>query len=76
MAQVAVQRAPESHSSYVQLAAVLSAGGHVDEARAAAAQVLKINPNFSLEQLAGALAFKSQTHLDYMIAALRKAGLK
>jgi TolB-like protein/Flp pilus assembly protein TadD len=76
MAKLAVQRAPESHSSYVQLAAVLSAGGRDDEARAAAAQVLKINPKFSLEQFAGALAFKNQAHSDYMIDALRKAGLK
>jgi adenylate cyclase len=75
MAKLAVQRAPESHSSYVQLAAVLSAGGRDDEARAAAAQVLKINPTFSLEQFARALAFKNQEHLNYMIAALRKAGL-
>ncbi len=76
MAKIAVQRAPQSHFSYLQLAAVLSVGGRDDEARAAAAQVLKINPKFSVEQYAGALAFKDRSHLDYMVDALRKAGLK
>ena len=76
MAKIGVQRAPESHSSYLQLAAVLSVGGRDEEARAAAAQVLKINPKFSVEQYAGALAFKDRSHLDYMVDALRKAGLK
>ena len=76
MAKMGVQRAPESHSSYLQLAAVLSVGGREEEARAAAAQVLKINPKFSLEKYAGALAFKDRTHLDYMVDALHKAGLK
>jgi TolB-like protein len=76
MAKIGVQRAPESFSSYLQLAAVLSVGGHEEEARAAAAQVLKINPKFSVEQYAGALAFRDRSHLDYMVDAMRKAGLK
>jgi tetratricopeptide (TPR) repeat protein len=76
MAKIGLQRAPESHSSYLQLAAVLSVGGHDEEARAAAMKVLKINPKFSVEQYAGALAFKDRSHLDYMVDALRKAGLK
>ena len=76
MAKIGVQRAPESHSSYLQLAAVLSVAGRDEEARAAAAQVLKINPKFSVEQYAGALAFRDRSHLDYMVDALRKAGLQ
>ena len=76
MAKIGVQRAPESHFSYLQLAAVLSVGGRDDEAHAAAAQVLKINPKFSVEQYAGALAFRDRSHLDYMVDALHKAGLK
>ena len=76
MAKIGVQRAPESHASYLQLAAVLSVGGYIEEARGAAAQVLKINPKFSVQQYAGALAFKDRSHLDYMIDALHKAGLK
>ena len=76
MAKIGVQRAPESFSSYLQLAAVLSVGGREEEARAAAAQVLKINPKFSVEQYAGALAFRDRSHLDYMVDAMRKAGLR
>jgi adenylate cyclase len=75
-AKMGLERAPESHSSYLQLAAVLSVGGRDEEARTAAAQVLNINPLFSLEKYAGALAFKDRSHLDYMVDALRKAGLK
>jgi adenylate cyclase len=76
IAKIAVQRAPESSSSYIQLAAVLSIAGRDDEARAAAAEALKINPKFSVEKFAGALAFKDRSHLDYMVDGLRKAGLK
>ena len=76
VAKIAVQRAPESHASYLQLTAVLSAGGRDEEARVAAAKVLQINPKFSVEKYAGALAFKDRSHLDYMVDALRKAGLK
>ena len=76
MAKIGVQRAPESFSSYLQLAAVLSVGGRKEEARAAAAQVLKINPKFSVKQYAGALAFRDRSHLDYMVDAMRKAGLR
>ena len=76
MAKIGVQRAPESFSGYLQLAAVLSVGGREEEARAAAAQVLKINPKFSVEQYAGALAFRDRSHLDYMVDAMRKAGLR
>ena len=76
MAKIGVQRAPESHASYLQLAAVLSVAGREKEARAAAAQVLKINPKFSVEQYAGALAFRDRSHLDYMVDAMRKAGLQ
>ena len=74
MAKIGVQRAPESFSSYLQLAAVLSVGGREEEARAAAAQVLKINPKFSVEQYAGALAFRDRSHLDYMVDAMRRQG--
>jgi len=76
MAKIGVQRAPESFSSYLQLAAVLSVAGREEEARAAAIQVLKINPKFSVEQYAGALAFRDRSHLDYMVDAMRKAGLQ
>ena len=50
--------------------------GQEQEARAAAAEVLKINPKFSLEQYAKTLYFKNQADKERTIEALRKAGLK
>ena len=51
--------------------------GRESEARAQAAGVLRINPNFSLEQYAKASPLKNQTDLkERVIEPLRKAGLK
>jgi len=47
-----------------------------EEARAAAIEVMKINPKFSLEWYAKTIYFKNQTDIDKTIDALRKAGLK
>ena len=46
------------------------------EARAEVAEVLRINPKFSLDYYAKTLIFKDQSVNDRAIAALRKAGLK
>jgi len=46
------------------------------EGRAAAEEVLKINPGFSLDQYARTLPFKNRSKVDIEIAALRQAGLR
>jgi adenylate cyclase len=61
---------------YLQLTAAYSMMGHEEEARAAAVEVMKINPKFSLERYAKTLYFKNKTDTDRTIEALRKAGLK
>jgi adenylate cyclase len=76
MAKRGIQRAPGNLSSYIGLAAALSRAGRYDEARAAAAEVLKINPKFSLERYAKILPLRDQSYIDRTIDALRKAGLK
>jgi len=58
------------------LAAIYSELGREEEARAEAAEVLKISPNFSLEVLRQRLPFKDPAVLERMLAALRKAGMK
>jgi hypothetical protein len=58
------------------LAAAYSYLGHEKDARATAAKVLKLNPNFSLKYYATMLPFKNQNDRDRLINALRKAGLK
>jgi adenylate cyclase len=50
--------------------------GQEEEARNHAAEVLKIDPKFSLEGYAKLLRFKNQADTDRVIDALRKAGLK
>ncbi len=46
------------------------------EARAEAAEVLRINPKFSVDSHAKMLSFKDQSVNDRVVDALRKAGLK
>ena len=50
--------------------------GREKEARAEAAEVLRIDPKFSLDYYAKTLPYKDQSETDKIINALRKAGLK
>jgi len=50
--------------------------GREDEARAAAAEVLRIVPKFSLEHYEKKVFYKNQDDTKRYINALRKAGLK
>jgi len=74
----AVQLEPNSQLAYLYLTAACASAGQEVEARAAAAEVLRINPQFSIEQHAMGLiqAIKNQTQADGFIDALHKAGLK
>jgi len=72
----AVQRSPDNLFAHVFLAATYSMMGREKEARAEAAEVLRINPKFSLEGWAKMLPYKNQAQIDRYIDALRKAGLK
>ena len=62
--------------SYIVLASTYSMAGREKEARQAAAEVLKINPKFSLEQLERTTPYKDQATKERFIDSLRKAGLK
>ena len=57
------------------LAACYAQLGHLDEARAKAAEALAREPRFSLHRYAMVEPFKSQADLDHMIEGMRKAGL-
>jgi len=72
----AIQLAPDNIRAHYSLAATYIMMGREKEARAEAAEVLRINPKFSLEYLAKILAYKDQSQTDKVINALRKAGLK
>jgi adenylate cyclase len=72
-----IQREPDSMTGHLHLAATYVMAGKEAEARAEAAEILRINPNFSLEQFAKTTPMKNQADLmDRWVEPLRKAGLK
>ncbi len=75
-AQKAVQRDPKSQPSYLALCSACILAGREAEACAAAAEVLKINPRFSVERFAKTLPYKDRSFIDRTIDAVRKAGLR
>jgi adenylate cyclase len=72
----AIQLAPDNIYPHIFLAATYIMMGREQEARAEAAEVLRIDPKFSVDYLANVLSYKDQSVNDSIIAALRKAGLK
>jgi adenylate cyclase len=71
----ALQREPNTQFAYIHMAVSYIRLGQEKEARAAAAEILRINPKFSLERYAKILPFP-QPIADLVINDLRKAGLK
>jgi TolB-like protein/Flp pilus assembly protein TadD len=72
----AIQGAPNSSWSHMMLAAVYSMMDREMDARAEAAEALRINPKFSLDFFARTSLIKEQSIRDKVFNALRKAGLK
>jgi adenylate cyclase len=67
---------PNFLPAHARLAATYSELGREEEARAEAATVLQISPNFSLKGVSQRFPYKDPTVLERLVAALRKAGLK
>ncbi len=67
---------PHRVNAHVLLAAAYSELGREAEARAEAAEVLRLNPKFSLEVHRQRMPIKDPAVVERVIAALRKAGLK
>jgi adenylate cyclase len=72
----ALRIAPNNILAHLALAGTYSLLGRDEEAHAEAAEVISINPKFSLESFAKTLPFKNQAQTDRYIEGLRKAGLK
>ena len=70
------QLSPNSIFAHIRLAATYSMMGREREARAEAAEVLRLNPQFSLDSWAKVQNYKDQSVKDNLADALRKAGLK
>jgi TolB-like protein/Tfp pilus assembly protein PilF len=71
-----LQQSPNFLVSHLQLADIYSQLGQEAEAQAAAAEVLRINPQFSLEVHKQRVPLKDPAMLERQIAVLRRAGLK
>ena len=72
----AVQISPDFLPAHIFLAACYSSLGRDAEAIAAAKEVLRINPKFSLESHAKTLPYKNEADIEREVTALHKAGLK
>jgi len=72
----ALQISPDFLTAHAYLAAGYSSMGRDAEATAAAKEVLRINPKFSIESYAKLLPYKDKVDIEREVAALRKAGLK
>ncbi len=72
----AIQLAPDNLSAHSGLAITYMMMGREDEARAEAAEVLRINPKYSVNYAARTLHYKDRAQNDKVINALRAAGLK
>jgi adenylate cyclase len=71
-----IQREPNNIFAHINMAATYIMMGREKEARAEAAEVLRINPNFSADSWGRSRVFMDQSETDKVVNALRKAGLK
>jgi len=72
----AIERTPNFFWGHLMLAATYSEMGREKDAQAEAAEVLSINPKFSLDFFAKTSLIRDQSMRDKIFNALRKAGLK
>jgi adenylate cyclase len=73
----AIKLAPHFIDAHAGLAATYIMMGREKEARAEAAEILRINPKFSVDSYAkGFVGYTDQSETDKYINALRKTGLK
>lgn len=70
-----LSRNPDFWPAHVELAVIYSEQSREEEARAEA-EILRINPNFSLELWGQNVPYKDPAVIEHHLATLRKAGLK
>jgi adenylate cyclase len=76
VAKKAIEREPDDLVAYVLLASSYGLAGRMEEANAAANEVLRINPKFSIERFMSIFPLKDPAARESVAEALRKAGLK
>jgi adenylate cyclase len=67
---------PNDLITNIRLTATYGLLGREEDAHAAAAEVLRLNPKFSVDHIVKTWPYKNQTDLNLLINGLRKAGLK
>jgi len=70
-----VSRQPRLQWPHVMLACAYAQSEHLEEARGEAAEVLRINPGFTIESSKRILTYKHPKDLEHHIDGMRKAGL-
>ena len=70
-----VSRDPDHIEGHIGLAGILSESGKIEQARASTAEVLRINPEFSIERHFSSIAYRDQAIIMGFAEELRKAGL-
>ena len=71
----AIQKEPDSIVSYLILTSTYAYSGQEKEARAAAKEILRINPKFSIKQLMKANPQRDTAARECFVKALKQAGL-
>ena len=71
----AIRQKPNSLLAHFMLTVVYSLSGRNEEARIQAAEVLRIQPKFSLEKQKKKSTYKKETDMEKLFGALRKSGL-
>jgi adenylate cyclase len=72
----AVVQEPNDLLARIMMTVVYSLSGRGEEAQVEAAEVLRIQPKFSLKEVEKKLTYKKKTDREKFLGALRKAGLK
>jgi TolB-like protein/Tfp pilus assembly protein PilF len=72
----AIEKEPDDLLSHVGMAVHYTYAGRMDEARAAAREVLRLNRNFSADQFGKVLPMKDPAVTARIVGSLKKAGLK
>jgi adenylate cyclase len=71
----AVTLSPNDPLAHSRLAVAYNLAGRQEEARIEAAEVLRLAPKFSLVRVGKLMPFKNEADREFVISALRKAGL-
>jgi tetratricopeptide (TPR) repeat protein len=76
MCKEVISRWPNQLYGHIELVMAYMAWGRDDEARAAAQDLLRIDPKFSAQRYAQSLSFKDPALTAQALELMRKAGLK